>query len=379
LTSTARAIREGRNHELDYRMIAADGRTVWLHEIVNVIVENGVPSGLVGVSADITARKLAEESMALFGKLIDGSNDAIEVLDPITLHFLDINEKGCLDLGYHRQEMLCMIVYDIDPTLDQSVQKRVEQKLRKSGFVIMESLHQRKDGSTFPVEINIKFIQLDQGYLVAVVRDITERKLAEESLSKLSRRLIQAQELERSHVATELREDLNQQMALLHLGLCRLAACVPGLSSGARKQLDSISGIAAKVSAGIDNLSHQLHPSLLDLLDLVASLNSLCRELSGQHNLRVHFVHHSVPEHIPKDIALCLFRITQESLRNVVKHSGVAAAGVEYLGHHYPCQSGLAFGSRHKALSTGLPLSSIIAPVDNLDFAPRGLTPAAGM
>jgi PAS domain-containing protein len=77
--------------------------------------------------------------------LIDGSNDAVEVLDPVTMHFLDINEKACLDLGYHRQEMLSMTVYDIDPTLKQSLHMRISEKLREYGFVIMESLHQRKD------------------------------------------------------------------------------------------------------------------------------------------------------------------------------------------------------------------------------------------
>ena len=185
-------------------MIAADGRIVWLHEIVNVIVENGVTIELVGVSGDITARKRTEESMALFRKLIDGSNDAIEVVDPATLHFLDVNEKACLDLGYQREEMLSMTVYDIDPVLDPSLHTRIDEKLRESGFVIMESQHRRKDGSTFPVEINITYIQLDRDYAVAVVRDITERKVAEGTLSKLPRRLIEAQEKEYSRVAERI-------------------------------------------------------------------------------------------------------------------------------------------------------------------------------
>jgi PAS domain S-box-containing protein len=159
---TEKAIREQRNHELEHRMIAAHGRIVWLHEISNVIVENGVTIELVGVSGDTTARKRTEESMALFRKLIDGSNDAIEVIDPRTLRFLDINEKAWVDLGYHRDEMLSMTVYDIDPVLDASLPTRMAQKMRESGFVIMETQHRRKDGSTFPVEVNIKYIQLDR-------------------------------------------------------------------------------------------------------------------------------------------------------------------------------------------------------------------------
>jgi PAS domain S-box-containing protein len=329
---TANAIQEQRNHELEYRMIAADGRIVWLHEIVNVIVENGVTIELVGVSGDITARKQTEESMALFRKLIDGSNDAIEVVDPVTLHFLDINEKACLDLGYHREEMLTMTVYDIDPLLDASLHTRMEQRMRESGFVIMESQHRRKDGSTFPVEINVKYIQLDRAYAVAVVRDISERRAAEGNLSSLGPRLIDAQEKERSRVAGELRDDLNQRMALLQIGLGQLEREVPGLSPQARTQLHTLTGAATEIASSIHNLSHRLRPSLLDLLGPVASIERLCSEVCERHNLEIEFVHHSVPEQIPNDVTLCVYRITQEALRNVVKHSGAAEAKVELSG-----------------------------------------------
>jgi PAS domain S-box-containing protein len=333
LAITSEAIQEQRSHELEYRMIAADGRAVWLHEIVNVIVENDQPYGLVGVSVDISARKLAEESMALFRKLMDGSNDAIEVLDPETLQFLDVNEKACLDLGYSRQEMLSMTVFDIDPTLDQSRHTLVDQKLRDSGFAIMESHHRRRDGSTFPVELNIKHIQLDRDYIVTMVRDITERKLGEETRSGLSRRLIAAHEQERGRLAAELHDDLNQRMALLRIGLGQFEQDVPGLSFRAREQLQSIAEVATKVSSSLHNLSQQLYPSKLDILGLVASLAALCRELSDQHNLHIQFVNHAAPRQVPKDVTLCLFRIAQEALQNVLKHSGATAAKVELSGH----------------------------------------------
>ena len=361
---TEKAIQEQRNHELEYRMIAADGRIVWLHEIVNVIVENGVTIELVGVSGDITARKRTEESMALFRKLIDGSNDAIEVVDPITLNFLDMNEKACRDLGYRREEMLSMSVYDIDPLLDLSLHTCVVQKMRKSGFAIIESQHRRKDGSTFPVEINIKYIQLDRDYAVAVVRDISERRVTEGTLLSLSPRLIEAQEAERSHVAGELRDDLNQRMALLQIGLGQFERDVPGLSPQARIQLHSLTEVATEIASSIHNLSHRLRPSLLDLLGPVASIERLCREISDRHNVEIKFVHHGIPEHIPKDVTLCLYRITQEALRNVVKHSGAAQAEVELMGHDDRIElrvsdSGVGFIPEPANPSSGLGLISM--------------------
>ena len=361
---TEKAISEQRNHEVEYRMIAADGRSVWLHEMVNVIVENGVTIELVGVSGDITARKRTEESMALFRKLIDGSNDAIEVIDPETLHFLDINEKACLDLGYHRDEMLSMTVYDIDPVLDAALHTRMAQKMRDSGFVIMETQHRRKDGSTFPVEVNIKYIQLDRAYAVAVVRDITERRNAEGNLSSLSPRLIEAQETERSYVAGELRDDLNQRMALLQIGLAQLGRDAPGLSPQARTQLHGLTEVATEIASSIHNLSHRLRPSLLDLLGPVASIERLCRELSDRHNLQIKFVHHGISEQIPKDVTLCLYRITQEALRNVVKHSGAAQAEVELIGHDDRIElcisdSGVGFSPESAKRTPGLGLISM--------------------
>ncbi|HEY5595462.1 MAG TPA: EAL domain-containing protein, partial [Nitrospiria bacterium] len=131
-------------------------------------------------------RKRGEEALKLFRVLIDRSNDAIEVVDPETGRFLDINEKAWRDLGYSREELLSLSVPDIDPTVAPSSFPMIMEKLRKSGFIIWEGYHRRKDGSTFPVEVNIKYVQLDRDYVVTVVRDITERKQAEEVVQHMA-------------------------------------------------------------------------------------------------------------------------------------------------------------------------------------------------
>jgi PAS domain S-box-containing protein len=155
------------------------------------------PSGktfLAGTAVDITERKRAEEALKLFRTLVDRSNDAIEVLDPKTGRFLDVNEKACLDLGYSREELLALSVFDIDPTLDQSFFMKAVEDLRKSSVLLWEGIHRRKDSSTFPVEVNIKYIQLGREYIVSVVRDITGRKLAEEA-SKQAEEALRESEL----------------------------------------------------------------------------------------------------------------------------------------------------------------------------------------
>lgn len=135
--------------------------------------------------SDVPARKPAEGALSLFRSLIDQSNDAFEVIDPETGRFLDVNEKGCLDLGYSREEFLALSVSDIDPMVNRSSFKKLVEGFKKSGFMTWEGIHRRKDGSTFPVEVNLKYVRLDREYIVSVVRDITARKRAEGHLEML--------------------------------------------------------------------------------------------------------------------------------------------------------------------------------------------------
>jgi signal transduction histidine kinase len=121
-------------------------------------------------------------------------------------------------------------------------------------------------------------------------------------------------------------------MALLQIGLEQFEQGETRPSFKAREKVRNLTEIAEQVSSTIRDLSHRLHPSTLDALGLLPSLAGLCREFSKIHHLQVQFAHHNIPEEIPKDVTLCLFRIVQEALRNVVKHSGAAQAKVELLG-----------------------------------------------
>jgi PAS domain S-box-containing protein len=138
----------------------------------------------LGIGQDITERRRADQSLRLFRTLIDQSSDAIHVIDPETLRFLDCNKSAYEGLGYSREEFLFLDVYDIDPIFVESMLEGMIEEMDRSGFVMFESIHRRKDGSTFPVEVNLKTISLEKDYRLAVVRDITERKHAEEALRK---------------------------------------------------------------------------------------------------------------------------------------------------------------------------------------------------
>jgi PAS domain S-box-containing protein len=125
--------------------------------------------------------------LTLFRTLLDQSSDAIKVIDLESLRFLDVNERSYEELGYSREELLSMTVCDIDPNADKNLLERVRQQLKETGFAIMETVHRRKDGTTFPVEVNMRQVRLDREYCVSISRDITVRKRAEERLREFER------------------------------------------------------------------------------------------------------------------------------------------------------------------------------------------------
>ncbi|MCL5422552.1 MAG: PAS domain S-box protein, partial [Nitrospirae bacterium] len=146
---------------------------------------------------NITERRHAEESLLLFSNLLNRSNDAIFVNDPATGRFLIVNDKACSNLGYSSTELLAMRTIDIESSFpDQSAWDTHVHELKSRGYMILEGLHKRNDGTAFPVEANVTYMTLgEKDYMVAVVRDITERKLTEQALRTSEERLSKAQEM----------------------------------------------------------------------------------------------------------------------------------------------------------------------------------------
>ena len=152
--------------------------------------------------------------------------------------------------------------------------------------------------------------------------DITERKRAEEALASIGRRLIEAQEEERTWIARELHDDINQRMALLAVEVEQLKKDIPDPDGASHEQVNRIYNLLSEISKDIQSLSHHLHSSKLEVLGLEIAANSFCREFSQQHKVEIEFRPSGIPRNLPKEVALCLFRVLQEALRNAVKHSG---------------------------------------------------------
>jgi len=154
----------------------------------------------------IAERKKAEEKLRLFRNLIERSNDCIFAVEPKWGRFLDVNNRACDSLGYTRKELLNMMtIKDIEVSMpdDSHWQKQIEI-LKDKKDIVKQGRYKRKDGSTFFVETSLKLVsQEKQDYIIAIARDITERKRAEVKLKTAQEKLLEtAREVGMAEVAT---------------------------------------------------------------------------------------------------------------------------------------------------------------------------------
>ncbi len=184
-------------------------------------------------------------------------------------------------------------------------------------------------------------------YIIRAGIDITEHRknelaLAEadaagqrsqEELHRLMSSVLTAQEEERRRVSRELHDDFNQQLARLTMEMEVLERQPPAPPHQLRTKLRGLLALAVDLSEGIRRTAHRLHPAVIETLGLAPALKSYCADFSRKEGVKVRFTQRDVSVSIPPEIALCLYRVTQEALRNVTKHSGASHAWVALRGN----------------------------------------------
>ncbi|HTD86147.1 MAG TPA: PAS domain S-box protein [Candidatus Binatia bacterium] len=163
--------------------------------------------------------------------------------------------------------------------------------------------------------------------LLGISIDITERKEAEEAARQVSSKLITAQEDERRRIARDLHDDLNQRLALLSVEADMLGRMEH--NPEAQPLIEHIASQVRNLASEIHKLSYQLHPAKLEQLGLIAASRSLCQEQGKLWGLTIEFIHNDIPRQISRITALCIYRVVQEGLNNMGRHSGAACARVE--------------------------------------------------
>ena len=369
---------ENSTSQVSYRVLQPDGPVVWLEKSARGFFdEQGKLLRMIGMVANVTERKRAEqaqrESEDKLRLLLDSTAEAIYGID-LEYRCTFCNLACLRALGYERiDEVLGKNMHDLmhhtraDGTVFPVEECRVHRVIQSGkGDHAEEEVLWRTNGTGFPAEY-WSYPQLRGeevvGAVVAFV-DITERKLAETALASVSRRLIEAQEQERSRIARELHDDIGQRLALLAIKLAQLQQSPLNSSSELPSRIGELQKHTSDIAADIQSLSHELHSSRLQYLGIATAISGFCREFSEQQKVEIDCKIHDLPVPLSPDISLCFFRVLQEALHNSTKHSGVRYFEVELWGtpgeiHLTVSDSGAGFDIEAARASRGLGLISM--------------------
>ena len=263
-------------------------------------------------------------------QLVEKTSIVVWEAEADPLRFTYVNDQAINIFGYslskwYESDFLALHIHPDDRQRVLSDFSRQSQKADQYDFTFRLL---SKDGSVIWVHNLVSVTRVgSERHLRGFMIDITDRKCAEEALRDLGGRLIAAQEEERSRIARELHDDLNQRMALLSIELEQFRQDIDK-PVNLRKRVKVMQKQAQDISTDSHRLSYQLHPSKLDHLGLGAAVKSLCEELSKSGNVKIDLRQQGFPATLPRDVTLSVFRVAQEALRNCIKHSGATAAQV---------------------------------------------------
>ena len=243
---------------------------------------------------------------------------------------LTANSQAVVMLGYaHVKDLLHKSLYDLTPPEDhERIKADIVVALRAGSIRNAEYTMLKKNGLSFRVELSATVslgINGQSAGLLSVVRDITQHKRAEAELRALPQRIIKAQEAERSRIARELHDGINQLIASVKMRLRKVETSLPDLKPAAREILIRCDRLLVKVLEENRRIAHNLRPTDLDNLGLAAACSSFCSDVQLRTNLQVQCRFSSLGTRLPPVTELHLFRIVQEAVNNIEKHAHAKA------------------------------------------------------
>ena len=275
-----------------------------------------------------TARRVLRDQIdPRFRDLFNNRLVGIAITSP-NKHRLKVNDRWCEMIGYSREELASISWTELTHPDDLASDVAQFQRIL-SGEIrdyTLEKRFLRKNGEILYCEISVTAVRTTIGglsYAVGLAVDSTQSKRAEQSLAEMTGKLIEAQEQERARIGRELHDDIGQRLALLALDIDLLRQNPSRMSlrlRDLRTQIDEI-------SVDIQSLSHDLHAAKLEYLGAVAGIKSWCMDFGQRFKIPISF-NGNVRTKLPQSIGICLFRVVQEALHNVVKHSGAKRAEV---------------------------------------------------
>lgn len=330
------------HYQLEKRYFRRDGSLVWGNLSISLL--KGGPSPLVlAMVEDITDKKRSEAALLAANRTLETQKTALQSREELLkifvknvpagvamldreMRYLQVSDRWCADYSVDSSQVLGRSHYEVFPDMPCHW-KEVHRRALEGETLRADEDRWDRESSTTWVRWEVRPWQDANdsiGGILIFAEDITQRKQMEEALSSMSRKLIQSQEQERTRIARELHDDINQRLAMLAIELERLQ--IDPLETSSRLQQLREETIA--ISSDVQALSHELHSSKLEYLGVVSGIKSWCKEFGERQKMEVDF-RSDVSSPLPFEIGLSLFRVLQEALHNAAKHSGAKRVEVQ--------------------------------------------------
>ena len=318
-----------------------DGRIVWASTNgIPLFNADGTLRGYRGSCTDINERKLAEdtlkESRETLRSIFDSTPDSITVVD------LDGRIELCNQVTAHIhgfssvEQLIGKSIFELIAEEDRQRAEEIKRYVMIQGIVrdvLFTGL--KGNGEKFPGELSFALLKGASGRptgFVGITSDITERKRAEEALSDMNRRVIEAEERERSRIAWDLHEDVGQRLALLAIAIEQLKNNFSHQAVEPLDRMDAVRKQTLEILTDVKATAHELYSPRLEYLGIAAVMRTFCEEFGERKRVKIDFRNDGVPSLVQPDVGICLFRVLQEALHNGVKHSGVKKFEVQLWG-----------------------------------------------
>jgi PAS domain S-box-containing protein len=304
---------------------------------------SGRTVGVSGIARDITERKRAEEALAEMNRTLMAQAASLQAREELLrvfvknvpaavamldhdMRYLQVSDRWRSDYLRGRTQILGRSHYEMFPDMPERW-KEVHRRALHGETLRADEDRWESGGRTRWARWEVRPWRAAEGTvggILILTEDITRSKEAEETLSDMTRKLIEAQEQERARIGRELHDDINQRLAMLSLELEQLEEN----PSEIQPRVKELRREMAELSNDVQAMSHDLHSSKLEYLGVVAGIKSWCKEFGERQRVEIDFSN-DVQSALPFEIGLSLFRVLQEALHNVMKHSGVKRIQVQ--------------------------------------------------